>query len=274
MKKKLLFLSFVVLLTGISCSRSSSGTTSVSHKDTQELYKKYAPEFSMAREARETYSDGSLRSDHRIGDVVPFSLVLINGARCYDFPEAVRDGHLREFSQDELKQILKKKNLILDNVIILKDEKSLEKYRKGGFVESHIGSGIRFVYEIKAHPIDSKGEIFNNVWKFPEFPGGNEAYTAFLEKNVRHPKELLHVGVHGFVDVECVIEKDGKIEAQKVYAYLKDQSGSPCLDSTIIKRYEQEALRIVKMMPRCELGKTENGDSVRVNHHIALVFDE
>lgn len=272
----ILFLSSAVFLTMVSCSQKTNRTEeSRPQKNTLTAeFVEYIVAIDEARRERESYDDGIPRKDHLIGGFVPISLVFINGERCYDFPEALKDGHLREFTIDELKRILKKKNYMLDGVKILKNEKSLEKYRKGGFVVSGAENWLKIVYEIKAHLIDPKGEIYNNVWKYSEFPGGNEAYKAFLEKNVRHPKEMLNTGVHGFVDVECVIEKDGTIEVQKVYPYLKDKSGNPCLDSTIIKRYEQEALRVIKKMPRCEPGRKENGEKVRVNHNIAIIFDE
>lgn len=275
-KKLLFYLMFFVLFVGISCSRSAScAATSRPQKDTLTAeFVEYIVAIGEARRERESYDDGIPRTDHLIGGFVPFSLVFINGERCHDFPEALKDGHLRAFTIDELKRILKKKNYMLDGVKILKNEKSLEKYRKGGFVVSGAENRLKIVYEIKAHLIDPKGEIYNYVWKRSEFPGGNEAYKAFLEKNVRHPKEMFNTGVHGFVDVECVIEKDGTIEVQKAYPYLKDQSGNPCLDSTIIKRYEQEALRVIEKMPRCEPGRKENGEKVRENHNIAIIFDE
>lgn len=69
-------------------------------------------------------------------------LVLINGEECNDFFDWT-DGTI-----DELKEFLKKRNLIYEDVTILKADAVAEKYREK----------YAIVIEIKAHPINSKEE--------------------------------------------------------------------------------------------------------------------
>ena len=220
--------------------------------------------------------DELLNSNAVIGDP-PFSLIFINGERCRDnLPDdPFRNGEIQEIPIEVLMAFLKERNYILDDVKILKDDESLKKYRTGGYVASGAEKRIEIVYEIKAHLINPKGEIFRFVKKMPRFPGGYDARTLFIAENVRHPKEMLRQGIYGMVLVDCVIGKDGAVEEPKVIDYrLKDQSGKPCNDPTIKKLCDKEALRVVKKMPRWEPGRRENDDSVRVRKHITVFFLE
>ena len=107
----------------------------------------------------------------------------------------------------------------------------------------------------------------------PFFPGGEKALMKFINNNIRHPKKMLQQGVRGKVIVECIIENDGSIEEYGIVNnLLKDKSGNPCTDSAIKKQCEQEALRLVKMMPRWEPGKKVNGEPVRIRYNIPFTF--
>ena len=231
------------------------------------------------------YHDDTLGIPKIIGGLRPFSLAFINGERRYDFPEEDYGiDFFKALTRDELEEILKKKNYVLDDVNILQDYYSLvmqqhyssvDKYRQGGFVYPGTEQGIKAVYEIKAHLINPKGEIFRFVKKMPRFPGGYDAQTLFIAENVRHPKEMLRQGIYGMVLVDCVIGKDGAVEEPKVIDYhLKDKAGNPCNNPTIKKLCNKEALRVVKKMPRWEPGRREDGEAVRVREHITIYFLE
>lgn len=69
-----------------------------------------------------------------------------------------------------------------------------------------------------------------------EFPGGKAALDAFLDKNVKYPKQARRAGVEGQVTVECQVGTDGKLLNPKVVKSLH----SAC---------DKEALRVVKKMP-------------------------
>ncbi|MBR5698480.1 MAG: M56 family metallopeptidase [Prevotella sp.] len=100
--------------------------------------------------------------------------------------------------------------------------------------------------------------VFDVVEKMPEFPGGQEALMNFLQKNVKYPKEAMDKGTQGRVVVQFVVGKDGSVTNPKVV-----KSVSPELD--------QEALRVVKMMPKWQPGK-QKGEEVPVRFTIPVSF--
>ena len=276
----ILFPSLLILLASASCTRSAlRSDTSLSQKNLQivaedsdmivKKIKSEAESQKMPNQTDELY-DERLDMSTPIGDPPTTSLIVINGEKVRDFS----DKRLNNDTIGELKQILKRKNYILDDIKILKDDKSLAKYRQGGFVKSGEEKWLEIVYEIKAHPINQKGEIFEVTAQMPYYPGGEKALMAFIDQNIRYPKKMIQDSVHGRVIVYCIIEKDGSIEEYGIANnLLKDKSGNPCTDSAIKKQCEQEALRIVKMMPRWEPGKKVNGEPVRVRYNIPVNFD-
>jgi len=270
-----------------------------------------APQEAIVQRKWDIYHDDTLGITKIIGGLIPFSLVFINGERRYDFPkEDYGIDFFKALTRDELEEILKKKNYVLDDVNILQDYYSLvlqeqfssvDKYRQGGFVYPGTEQGIKAVYEIKAHPINQKGEIFLNVaTELPQFPGTNipddainnrghisrgvstnafqfygdiEALTDFIDDNIRYTKKMVDSGIHGRVVVTCVIGKDGSVEEPEIERnFLRDKMSRPCTDSVLIKQCEEEALRVVGMMPRWKPSRSEKGEAVRVRIHIPVIF--
>jgi TonB family protein len=103
-----------------------------------------------------------------------------------------------------------------------------------------------------------QGDVFDVVEKMPEFPGGQQELMNFLMKNIKYPKEATDKGTQGRVVVQFVVNKDGSVVEPTVV-----KSVSPELD--------QEALRVVKMMPKWQPGK-QNGEVVRVKYTIPVSF--
>ena len=283
MKKLMFYLSLIILFASASCSASSSEKSGEQKDSLDTAFKAKVDSImflirAMAEENNPESTD-ELRhelmdSKRLIGDP-PISLVFINGGRCRDFGRGHDFFNSKEFTIERLKAFLKKLNYIFEDVKILKDDESLEKYRKGGYVASGAEKWIETVYEIKARPINQKGEIFDIVANMPKFPGGYDALTLFIAENVRHPQKMLQEGIYGMVLVECVVGKDGAIEEPEVIDYrLRNQSGKLCNDSSIKKQCAQEALRVVKTMPRWEPGRREHGDSVRVRNFLTIFFLE
>ena len=265
MKKILIFLLLIALLAVASCSQKANRSEESCPQEDTLLLKKveYLPD---------TVGDKLPDSNRPIGGEIPTSLVLINGKSSGGFPDDhFENGAIKPFSAKELKEILKRKNFILDDVKIVKDEKSLEKYQREFGSCCH---KIKIVYEIKAHPIDQKGEIFEVTAQMPYYPSGDKAMMAFIGKNIHRPEKMLQTGIHGKVVVQFIIEKDGSIgEYGIVNNLLKDKSGNPCTDSAIKKLCEQEALRVFKMMPqRWEPGRNEKGEPVRIRYNIPFTF--
>lgn len=267
MKKLMLFLSFAIFLTNVSCSRNANRSEESCPQEDTVVAKKivYLPDSLEIKS-----QDELLDLNTPIGDPPTTSLVFINGKIGRDFSSNER---LENDTIKEIIKIFKKRNYIVDDIKILKDDKSLAKYRQGGFVKSGEEKWLEIVYEIKAHPINQKGEIYEVEAHMPYFPGGEKAMMAFIEKNIHRPEKMLQDSVHGRVVVQFIIEKDGSIgEYGIVNNLLKDKSGNPCTDSTVKKLCEQEALRVFKMMPRWEPGRNVKGEPVRIRYNIPFTF--
>ncbi len=120
---------------------------------------------------------------------------------------------------------------------------------------------------------ETKYKIFEEPEVFPQFPGGDQALMEFIENNLHCPKKMLRIGANGRVIVTFAVEKDGSIAEPKVLkTTLKFKSGKPYENTRIIKQCEEEALRIMKMMPRWIPGR-QNGVRVRMKYHIPFRFN-
>jgi TonB family protein len=74
------------------------------------------------------------------------------------------------------------------------------------------------------------------VEPMPEFPGGNEALSKFISKNLRYPSVAREMAISGRVYVQFMVDTKGKLSNIKVLRGL----GSGC---------DEEAIRVVKLMP-------------------------
>lgn len=91
------------------------------------------------------------------------------------------------------------------------------------------------------------------------FPGGWEALTAFINKNLQFPEEGRQGMATGTVVVKFIVEKDGSI----THVSLLRDIGAGC---------GKEAVRLVKSMPKWIPGK-QNGKPVRSEYRLPIEFD-
>ncbi len=101
-------------------------------------------------------------------------------------------------------------------------------------------------------------KIFTVVEEPPRFPGGETARQAFLGNNLVYPEEARLSGIQGTVFISFVVEKDGSISNVEVLRGI----GGGC---------DEEAVRVVEMMPRWEPGK-QRGEAVRVQFNMPVRF--
>ena len=90
--------------------------------------------------------------------------------------------------------------------------------------------------------LEGEPDIFVFVEEEPTFPGGEDAMYKFLEDNIQMPKDFCG---NGTVVVRFVVEKDGSITNPTV---LRDIGGG-C---------GEEALRVVRLMPKWEPGSVDD----------------
>jgi periplasmic protein TonB len=100
--------------------------------------------------------------------------------------------------------------------------------------------------------------IYTTLDVYPRFPGGDRARFYFLRSNIHYPDAAVKAGIGGVVMVVFVIEPDGSLSNIEVSKGI----GSGC---------DEEAVRVVKIMPRWEPGR-RSGRAVRVLVRMPIVF--
>ena len=95
----------------------------------------------------------------------------------------------------------------------------------------------------------------------PKFPGGEKERNKFIKDNLVYPERAKEKGIEGVVYIEFVVECDGSISK----AAIRRDIGYGC---------GEEALRLVKLMPKWEPGM-QRGKTLRVQivHPIVFTLD-
>jgi len=86
-------------------------------------------------------------------------------------------------------------------------------------------------------PSNPDTNVYSVVDKVPSFPGGQDACTKFILKNIRYPEEALKNGIKGTVFVTFIVKTDGTVTDVKIMRGI----GGGC---------DEESLRVVSMMPK------------------------
>ncbi len=94
--------------------------------------------------------------------------------------------------------------------------------------------------------------------KMPEYPSGDAARNLFLAQNIVYPKEAKEKDIQGIVYVTFIVEEDGTVNNVKLLRGI----GGGC---------DEEALRVVKMMPKWTPGNLK-GKKVRVQFNLPINF--
>lgn len=95
--------------------------------------------------------------------------------------------------------------------------------------------------------------------KWPEFPDGTEGLISYLQSNVIYPLDAIKEKIEGRVIVLFTFEPDGTLKNIQVETPV-----SPLLD--------EEAVRVVKSMPKWIPALTTEGKTARVKYSIPIVF--
>lgn len=112
--------------------------------------------------------------------------------------------------------------------------------------------------EVKPEIVDVKPPPFIVVEEMPTYPGGNDLINKFMVDNIVYPVIAKESNISGTVYVTFVVEADGTITDVKVLRGI----GGGC---------DEEAVRVVKMMPKWNAGK-QSGKSVRVQFNLPVKF--
>ena len=118
------------------------------------------------------------------------------------------------------------------------------------------------VADIKAPEVidvpEEKKEVFTIVEEMPSYPGGEAERNKFLADNIVYPQQATENGIQGTVYVSFVVDSKGNVTDVKILRGI----GGGC---------DEEALRVVKMMPKWHPGK-QNGKQVRVLFNMPIYF--
>lgn len=92
----------------------------------------------------------------------------------------------------------------------------------------------------------------------PEFPGGPDSLQAFLNHHLEYPEKAKRMHIQGKVYVGFMVDRTGKI-------------GKPRILSSASEELDQEALRVVGLMPDWKPG-TAGGSPVDVQYILPIDF--
>ena len=108
-------------------------------------------------------------------------------------------------------------------------------------------------------PESDSEESFEFPKEMPYFPGGGKKCLEWIAKNTKYPKEAVENRIQGKVYVSFVVEKDGSLSDIKIV-----RGADTLLD--------EEALRIIKSMPKWIPGKNDKGELMRCRFTQPVVF--
>jgi len=77
-------------------------------------------------------------------------------------------------------------------------------------------------------------EIFSKVEIEPEYPGGADAWSAYLKNNMHYPKEAINGNINGTVIVQLLVDQEGNVQ------------DAECVSGPVTGGLREEALRLVK----------------------------
>ena len=106
--------------------------------------------------------------------------------------------------------------------------------------------------------VEKDTTVYLIVEKDPRYPGGDAARLKFLKENITYPQEAREAKISGTIFLSFVIEADGSLSNVKLLRGVD-------------KLLDDEALRVVKMMPKWEPGE-HKGKKVRVQFSMQVKF--
>ena len=112
---------------------------------------------------------------------------------------------------------------------------------------------------VSADTLTKKGdERTSKPEKWPSFPGGKDALAKYLDENLKYPEDAHRAGIQGCVIIRFTVEKDGSISC-------------PEIEKPLHPSLNEEAMRVVKEMPRWEPGMNK-GKPISVKYHLPIHF--
>ena len=206
-----------------------------------------------------------------IGFVVALVIVLLAfNWKSYEFSEV--DVNKRDFTEDMMEEVENteqeeepeppqeqpQEQQVIEELVIVEDDVKVDDI----IIDAEDNADKQQVeiapVEIVEEQVTVEEVIFQVVEDEPEFPGGMEALYKYLGESIKYPALAKENNIEGRVYVTFVVEKDGSIANPRI---LRDIGGG-C---------GQEAIRVVKVMPKWKPGK-QRGKNVRVQFNLPVSF--
>lgn len=131
------------------------------------------------------------------------------------------------------------------------------------------GKPVRCRYVVPVHfkldeenkvPADSEDDFACHFGEeMPEFPGGVEALMSYLKTSIRYPIAAQNKGVEGRVIVRFLVNVDGTISNAEII-------------KSVDKLLDDEALRIVRNMPKWKPGRNGKGEVEAMTFNLPIQF--
>lgn len=107
-------------------------------------------------------------------------------------------------------------------------------------------------------PFDSVD--YANLEKVPQFPGGNQAMSSFILKNINYPESAKTNGISGICYVSFKVNENGKLSDLKVLKGVKD-----CIEC------DMEAIRTIQLLPDWIPAK-QKGNAIKLRYMLPIKF--
>ena len=164
------------------------------------------------------------------------------------------------FSQDDLSVVSEVAALPetqpAKEVTVMKEDSRVPTADKG--YPAPAGKNSKTAKMKKSDVEDESTAIFTVVEEMPSFPGGEAERNKFLAENIVYPYQASENGIQGIVYTSFIVNSDGEIADVKILRGI----GGGC---------DEEALRVVKLMPRWKPGR-QNGKTVRTLFNMPVYF--
>jgi len=108
--------------------------------------------------------------------------------------------------------------------------------------------------------VEDENDAVSGCAHMPSFPGGDQALMKFINNNMKYPPEALKNGIEGKVIIQFVVTNSGKIGKVKVVR-------------SVNKELDQEAVRLIKMLPDFSPGRNAMGEPVNVWYTLPVSFN-
>lgn len=113
--------------------------------------------------------------------------------------------------------------------------------------------------EAKPNEIRYNSEVFHSAAHMPSYPGGDAALMKYLNDHMIYPAQAKLDNIQGKVIVQFIVKKDGSVGDVKV-------------SRGVDKYLDQEAIRLVKTLPKFSPGRNAVGDPVDVWYTLPVTF--